>query len=320
MRPAAPMSWIRDDRVRRHQREAGLHQQLLCEGVADLYGRPLLLGALAEGGRCHGGTVDAVAPGLGADIHDRMADRVLGSRVEDAVRQRHAHGHGVDQDVAVVGRIEGAGAAHRWARRCSCRSRRYRRPRPPLGAGSWGWPGAPKRSASRLATGRAPMVNTSRRDATDPRRSPLIGLDEGRVIVALHLEDRRLPVADIHHAGVLPRPADDPGRPRSAACAATRGTTCRRQCSFHIAEKMPSSVRLGARPMTRSMRAYSSALSPCSATSAGVIGTSGIARTAPLTRAPPPADRTWRARRHRQARAPRRARDAASGPAPSAPD
>ena len=44
------------------------------------------------------------------------------------------------------------------------------------------------------------------------------------------------------------------------------------QCSFHIAEKMPSSVKLGARPISLRMRSYSSGLRPCSATSSGVIG------------------------------------------------
>src|SRR3974377_1482455 len=43
------------------------------------------------------------------------------------------------------------------------------------------------------------------------------------------------------------------------------------QCSFHIAEKMPSSVKLGVRPISLTMRSYSSGLSPCSAMSCGVI-------------------------------------------------
>src|SRR5208282_3935220 len=43
------------------------------------------------------------------------------------------------------------------------------------------------------------------------------------------------------------------------------------QCSFHIAEKMPSSVKLGVRPMSFRMRAYSSGLRPCSAISSGVM-------------------------------------------------
>src|ERR1700730_367082 len=43
------------------------------------------------------------------------------------------------------------------------------------------------------------------------------------------------------------------------------------QCSFHIAEKMPSSVKVGVRPMSLRMRSYSSGLRPWAATSAGVI-------------------------------------------------
>ena len=47
-------------------------------------------------------------------------------------------------------------------------------------------------------------------NAADPRRRPLVGLDIARVVMAFHFEDRRLTVADIDHAGVLARPADDP--------------------------------------------------------------------------------------------------------------
>src|SRR5581483_4233684 len=42
------------------------------------------------------------------------------------------------------------------------------------------------------------------------------------------------------------------------------------QCSLHIAEKMPSSVRFGVRPRIASARANSSPLSPISAASAAV--------------------------------------------------
>src|SRR3981189_106886 len=43
------------------------------------------------------------------------------------------------------------------------------------------------------------------------------------------------------------------------------------QCSFHIAEKIPSSVKLGTRPISLRMRSYSSGLRPCDATSSGVV-------------------------------------------------
>src|SRR3954467_1109311 len=43
------------------------------------------------------------------------------------------------------------------------------------------------------------------------------------------------------------------------------------QCSFHIAEKMPSSVKVGTLPISFRIRSYSSGLRPCEATSSGVI-------------------------------------------------
>ena len=82
VRPAAPMSWIAIDGAGRHQFEAGFEQQLLGEGVADLNGRALLLGVGLEGGGSHGRAMDAVAPGLGAEIDDRIAD-AGGRRIED---------------------------------------------------------------------------------------------------------------------------------------------------------------------------------------------------------------------------------------------
>src|SRR6266581_5013883 len=42
------------------------------------------------------------------------------------------------------------------------------------------------------------------------------------------------------------------------------------QCSLHIAAKMPSSVRFGARPRIAQARSNSSALSPCSPASSAV--------------------------------------------------
>ncbi len=49
------------------------------------------------------------------------------------------------------------------------------------------------------------------------------------------------------------------------------------QCSFHMAEKMPSSVTVGSRPISCRIRSYSSGLRPCSATSSEVIlGSFGI--------------------------------------------
>ena len=47
-------------------------------------------------------------------------------------------------------------------------------------------------------------------DPADPGGGALIGLDIARVVMAFHLEDRRLAIADIDDAGVLTRAADHP--------------------------------------------------------------------------------------------------------------
>jgi hypothetical protein len=72
-----------DDGVGRHQLQAGFEQQLLHEGIADLHRRPFALAILVEFGRRHGGAVDAVAAGLGAD-DDGIPD-ARGLRIEDVV-------------------------------------------------------------------------------------------------------------------------------------------------------------------------------------------------------------------------------------------
>ncbi len=46
-------------------------------------------------------------------------------------------------------------------------------------------------------------------DAADAGRRTLVGLDVGGMVVALHLEDDALAVADIDDAGILARPLDD---------------------------------------------------------------------------------------------------------------
>jgi hypothetical protein len=72
----------------------------------------------------HGGAVDAVAAGLGADVDDRVAD-AGGLGVEDFVDLDQAEGEGVDQRIAAVAGLERF-RRRGWARRSSCRSRRCR--------------------------------------------------------------------------------------------------------------------------------------------------------------------------------------------------
>src|SRR5919206_3136152 len=60
------------------------------------------------------------------------------------------------------------------------------------------------------------------------------------------------------------------------------------QCSFHMADTMPSSVMVGSRPISATKRSYSSGFSPCSLTSSGVMAASlriiGVSRFEGLRR------------------------------------
>src|SRR3989304_6251339 len=71
-------------------------QQLSRERIADLHGRPFAFRIFVEFRRRHAGAVDAVAPGLRAQIHDRHAD-AGGGRVENLVLLRDADRPGVDE-------------------------------------------------------------------------------------------------------------------------------------------------------------------------------------------------------------------------------
>ena len=199
----------RHDGAGRHQLEAGFQQQLLREGIADLDGRAFLVAVVVEDGRGHGSAVDAVAAGLGAEIDDRQAD--AGSlRVEDGVGPGDAGGKGVDQDVAVVAAVEADLAAHRGHAEG-------------IAVAADAGDDAGDQMARLGMVRRAEAERIHRRDrprahgedvaqdAADPGRRALIGLDIGGVVVALHLEDDRLAVADIDDAGVLAGAADDAG-------------------------------------------------------------------------------------------------------------
>ena len=87
--------------------------------------------------------------------------------------------------------------------------------------------------------------------------------------MALHLEDRDHAVADVDDAGVLAGALITTTLPVVGSVRSHFFEDLYEQCSFHMAEKMPSSVSVGSRPIRSRMRWYSSGFSPCSATSAG---------------------------------------------------
>ena len=170
--PAAPMSWMATmASVAISSRQASISSFSAKGSPTCTVGRfsSRIGGELGAG---HGGAVDAVAAGLGADIDHGIADAGGGAERRCRSLRRDADGHGIDQRVAVVGGVEidlaahrrhadaiavAADAAHHAVDRCASSAAR---------------PGAPKRSAFRLAIGRAPMVKTSRRMPPTPVAAP----------------------------------------------------------------------------------------------------------------------------------------------------
>ena len=200
----------RDDGVRAHEFEAGLDQQLAGKRVAHLHGRAHLIGLVVEGRGRHGGPVDAVAPGPRADIDDGIAD-ARRRRAENTVGRRDADRHGVHQDVAVIGGVEGAFAAdgrHADAVPVAADARDHAGGKPPrrLVVG--------RAEAQRIQDRHGPRAHGEHvaQYAADARGRALVRLDEGGMVVAFHLEDRRQPAADIDGPGVLPRSLEHPGR------------------------------------------------------------------------------------------------------------
>ena len=197
--------------ARRHQLQRRLDQQLFGEGVADLNGGALFVGGVVELLAGHGGAMDPVAAGLGAEVDHRKAGGRRG-RVEDLVGVGQADAHGVDQDVAVVAAMEVGLAGHgRHAHAIAIAADAADH----AGHQALGLGMAGIAEAQRVEQRDRPRAHGEDipHDAADPGRGALVGLDVRGVVVALHLEDagQLLPVgavADVDDAGVLARTAD----------------------------------------------------------------------------------------------------------------
>ncbi len=237
--------------------------------------------------------MDAVAPGLGADVDHRVAG-AGGAGVEDLVLGHEADAHRVDQDVAVVGAVEAGLAADR---------------RHPDAVAVARDPGdhAVDQMARLRVLGRAEAERVEQRhrprahgedvaqDAADPGRSTLVGLDVARVVVALDLEHRGQAVTEVDHARVLARAADHL-RPlgRQQLQPALRRLVGAVLAPHHREDAELDQRSARARGSRRS-RAYSACERPCSATSSGVI-----AAIAPASPAPRPGSAAGSRRRCRR--------------------
>ena len=140
---------------------------------------------------------------------------------------RHdAEREGVDQDVAVVAGVEVDLAADRRHADAvavaadagdHAAARRY---------GVRGWSSAPKRSEFEVGDRPRAHGEDVAQDAADAGRRALVRLDERRVVVALDLEDRGEPVADVDRAGVLARALQHARARRRQLLQVARASSC----------------------------------------------------------------------------------------------
>ncbi len=192
----------RDDEAALRELERALEQLLPGERVADLDRRALVGALLVEILRGeHARAADAVAPGRGAVEHDQVPG-ARGRRAHELTGLEHAEAHRVDERVVAVGRIEDRLAADvRDADAVAVSPDAAHDPveqaaRPRLVERA-----EPQRVEDRDRA-RAHREHVAQ-DAADPGGRSLVGLDRGRVVVALDLEGEREAVADVDHAGVL---------------------------------------------------------------------------------------------------------------------
>src|SRR5690606_7495330 len=184
-----------------HKLQAGFQQTLLGEWIAHMDGRALLLDVFIELGGSHGCAADTVAASLCSEIDDWKAD-AFGLRIEDRVRLGEARRKRVDQNIAVVARVEiNLTADRRYAERVAVAA----------DAGHHAGDEVSRLRMIRLAeTQRIHGCDRARahgghvaQDAADARCRTLLGLGIRRVVVALRLEDNAPAITVVNPAGMF---------------------------------------------------------------------------------------------------------------------
>ena len=179
--------------------ERRLDQLLPGERVADLHGRTLLRGAVAELlAREHRGAADAVAPRSRAVEEDELS-RSRRLRAQHAVDRQEPDAHRVHEAVVPVGLVEDRLPAHgRNADAVPVVADAADRAREvEVGLG--------EAQPVEERDGTCPHRHDVAEDAAHAGRGALERLDRRGVVVALDLERDREAVAEIEHAGVLAR-------------------------------------------------------------------------------------------------------------------
>ncbi len=193
------------------QLQARLDEPLLLERVPHLDRRPLGVGALLEArGGEHARATDPVSPGRRAEQHGEVV-RALRAREHEPVLGEQPEAQDVHQRVVAVAVVEHDLAAHRG------NPDRVAVPADPRDHALEQVPRA--RVVERTEAQRVHERDRARAhredvadDAAHAGRCALVGLDRGRVVVALDADGDGEPVADVDDAGALARPDQDPGR------------------------------------------------------------------------------------------------------------
>ncbi len=198
----------REDEVAVDQRLAGLDEQLLGVGVADLDRRPVLgLGVLGEVLAGEARAAEAVPAGRVPDEH-QLVPRLLRGGGDEAVLGEAAHAGDVHERVPLVALVE--------LRRAGDRRDADGVPVVPdaLHDAIEEVPGvlaveAPEVQGVSERDGVRPHRQGVPDDAADPGRGAVVGVDVARVVVALHAERQQLVGSrDANDGGVVARPDD----------------------------------------------------------------------------------------------------------------
>src|SRR5687768_3049221 len=150
--------------------------------------------------------MDTVPPRAAAHVEDRIAHAARPG-VEDLVALGDPEGEGVDQDVAVVTAMEPGLAADRGDAHAIA-----------IVADASDYAVDQEAHARSVDLAEAQGIHAGDRarahgedvaqDAAHAGHRSLVGLDEARMVVRLHLEDRHPAVPYVHDAGVLARPLE----------------------------------------------------------------------------------------------------------------
>ncbi len=199
-----------DDQPALVQLEAGLDELLLLERVTDLDRGSLGPGFLVEGGRGQdGGTADPVTPGRGSQ-ENRPVAHPRRRPSHELFPPHEAERHDVDQRVLgePIGELDLASEG-RHADRVAVAGDagdNTGEQIPVVGFGE-----RPETERVPDAHRAGPHGEDVAEDSPDAGRRSLVGLDEGRMVVALDPQRRQPTVAEIHHPRVFPRAQYDPG-------------------------------------------------------------------------------------------------------------